>query len=216
MHTSALPVPPEPPSWERNPPAPIDSVNALQDRLALATPKDVLLGMFLESSFTYISETEGRAVAHARRKQILGDQNVVGFFRYPVAALLRLLQLTLSSANPTQDIHRRIEPFGRAAVRIFFDSPVGKTMRLLGGSDAHRMLGTAPAAYVAVSNFGGQQYTRTGERSGVLTFRGDLLGPAWQQGIVKQGLEAMCSVKPQIDVDVKDLMGADYTLTIRW
>jgi len=216
MHTCTPLTTSAPAQRGRAPIIPLDCLDALNARVNIAKPTDVVLGMFLESALTCIAGTEGHGVAEARRRQVLGNQKIVGFFKYPTKDLLKLVQLTLIANGHTQSIEGELERFGRAAVRVFLDSPVGKTMLMLGSIDVQRLLGAAPAAYKAVSSYGEQRYTRTGERSGVMTFRGDLLGPGWQLGILKQGLEQVCKVTPRIDVKVLSLFNSDFDLTIRW
>lgn len=194
----------------------VDHMPALEARLAAATEKDVLLGMFIESSLQHIRETEGTAVADARRREVFGKRSVLSFFRYPVGDLLRLLHLSLTAAGSGQDVGAAIEQYGRAAVRIFFDSPLGKTMLALASADAQRMLSVSIPAYKAVTSFGERQYRPEGECSGVMTVRNDLLGPAWQVGVIREALGTACSVNVEVEIADPSPTRTDYALKIRW
>jgi uncharacterized protein (TIGR02265 family) len=192
----------------------MDTLVALKRRIELATQKDVLLGMFLESSLDNVAKVQGAERADAVRREVTGKKSVVSFFRYPVADLLKIIELGIPPGQ--SDFAAAVQDFGRAGVRYFFDSPVGKTMTMLASTNPHRLISSAASGYKAVSSFGERAYQNTGERSAQMVFKGDLLGPSWHHGVFVQALEAVCSVKPQIAVSDLDQAATDFILSVTW
>jgi uncharacterized protein (TIGR02265 family) len=193
----------------------MDSPKRLQLRVAAATEKDTVLGLFIESTLMRMGALHGAAEAEALRAEVFGKRTVVSFFRYPVADLLRLVDLS-NKRGKAGDYGQGVVEFGRAAVRTFFGSPVGKTMSLLAGSDAHRLLSSAPSAYSAVMSFGERAYENLGPRTARMRFQGDLIGPGWQSGVVAQALEVVAGATPRLTVDVQDAAAATFVIHADW
>jgi uncharacterized protein (TIGR02265 family) len=195
----------------------VDTAEALAQRIAVASAQDVLLGMVFESSLAHVQERHGAALAEVLRHDVLGGRNLVGFLRYPVVDLLRMVERA-GRAPPGggAGFEGLVQGFGAASVQRFFVSPVGRTMVMLAAGNAQRLLQSAPSAYRAVCSFGQRRYTRTGERSAEFVFEGDLLGPAWHTGVVTEALQSTCDVTPRVSASVQDAAGLNFTLRVAW
>ncbi|MFY0527980.1 TIGR02265 family protein [Archangium gephyra] len=195
----------------------MDTSDALQLRIRAATEKDVLLGLFFDSSMENLQRQLGPTEAEALRKEVFGSRSVVSFFRYPVVDLLKLVDLGIkrNKTNP-RVYHDSIQDFGRAAVNYFFDSQAGKMMSFLSGDEPHRLMASSPAAYKAVAAFGERSYERVGPRSGRLICHNEFLGPAWTQGVVEQALLKAAKVNARVRVEVKNPSGSDFIVHVEW
>ncbi|WNG51230.1 DUF2378 family protein [Archangium minus] len=195
----------------------MDSREALNLRIRAATEKDQLLGIFFDSSQENLERMLGPAAAMAVRAEALGSRSIVSFFRYPVADLLKLADLGVQRSKAgTSNYDGSIAEFGRAAVNYFFDSQAGKMMSFLSGDEPHRLMASSPSAYKAVTTFGERTYERVGARSGRLICQGELLGPAWMQGVVEQALLKAAKVTARVRVEVKNTPGTDFTVHVEW
>jgi uncharacterized protein (TIGR02265 family) len=191
----------------------LDLVQALKKRIPLATQKDVIHGMFIENSLTLLGVLKGQPFADQLRQTLMGGKKLVSFFRYPVADLLKVMEAAVEDAPDGAAI---LDEFGANSVRIFFDSPVGKTMLLLASSSPHRLLASAPAGFKASASFGERSYQKETETSGVMETKGDLLGPSWQVGVFKQALGAACAVQAKVEVLTVDEDGLNYSVRVSW
>ncbi|HZI07306.1 MAG TPA: DUF2378 family protein [Archangium sp.] len=195
----------------------MDTSDALQLRIRAATEKDVLLGLFFDSSMENLQRQLGPAEAEALRKEVFGSRGVVSFFRYPVIDLLKLVDLGVKrNKTSPRSYNDSILEFGRAAVNYFFDSQAGKMMSFLSGDEPHRLMASSPAAYKAVAAFGERSYERVSPRSGRLICHGEFLGPAWTQGVVEQALLKAAKVTARVRVEVKNPSGSDFIVHVEW
>lgn len=191
----------------------MDYLAALKQRITLATQKDVIHGMFVENSLTLVSQLKSQQFADDLRTRILGGKKLVSFFRYPVADLLKVMEATVEGAP---DPAALLEEFGANSVRIFFDSPVGRTMLMLASSNPHKLLFSAPAGFRASSSFGERVYKKETDTSGVMETNGDLLGPSWTVGVFKYALGAACNIKVNVEVLNPDAAGLSYHARVTW
>src|SRR5262249_38831947 len=126
---------------------------------------------------------------------------------------LKLMEIAVQDIpdpNPT------LEEFGASAVRIFFDSPVGKTMLLLASSNPHRLLASAPAGFKASASFGDRVYKKESETSGTMVTTGDFLGPSWQSGVFKEALQAACGLKVHVEILSADETAMSHDMRVSW
>jgi uncharacterized protein (TIGR02265 family) len=197
----------------------MDTPEAVRLRIQAASDKDQLVGVFVDSSLAYLRQELGAAVEQSIRTEVFGSRSVVTFFRYPVADLLKLVDLGAKRllAKGVPSYHEALVAFGRMGVRHFFDSQAGKMLSFLAGDNAHRLLSTSPSGYKAVTTYGERVYEKVGERSARLHFRGDFTGPSWQQGVVEQALIMGARVPaPRLRAEVKNPSASDFTIHAEW
>ena len=195
----------------------MDTSEALRLRIQSATDKDVLLGMFFDSSMANLQRQLGPTEAETVRRDVFGSRSIVSFFRYPVADLLTLADAGIKrNKTSARSYHDAISEFGRAAVNYFFDSQAGKMMSFLSGDEPHRLMASSPAAYKAVTSFGERSYERVSPRSGRFICHGELLGPSWMQGVVEQALLKAAKVTARVRMEVKNPSASDFIAHVEW
>jgi len=192
----------------------VDSRKRLQARIAASSQRDVLLGIFFESTIDHMVTTLGVEKADAIRNKIV--KKVISFFRYPVSDLLKLLDGSIPANASDEAFDRAVRQVGRAAVTFFFASPVGKTMTILAGDSPHRLLSSAPSGFKAVTTFGERSYTRLSDNSAQLTFSNDLLGPAWECGVVIEAMAQLCQIEPKLEVKPANESLTDFSIHVSW
>lgn len=192
----------------------MDNRKQLQARISAASQRDVLLGIFFESTIDHMATILGVEKADAIRNKVV--KKVISFFRYPIADLLKLLDGTIPANATDAEFDRGVRDFGRAAVTFFFASPVGKTMTILAGDSPHRLLSSAPSGFKAVTTFGERSYTRLSDTSAQLTFTNDLLGPAWECGVVTEAMSQLCKLEPKLEVKPANENLTDFTILVSW
>jgi uncharacterized protein (TIGR02265 family) len=192
----------------------MDTRKRLEARKSEATQRDVLLGIFFESTLDHMADVMGIQKMEALRPRSL--RKVVSFFRYPVSDLLELLEQSIQGEANDAAFDEAVREYGRAAVTFFFASPVGKTMAMLAGDSPQRLLSSAPSGFKAVTTFGDRDYAKTGETSAVLTFKGDLLGPAWECGVIEQAIIQLTQKTPKVEVKVLNEAASDFSISVSW
>lgn len=185
-------------------------------RLQSCREDEVLAGLFIESTLTYMEKLMGAEAAQAVRREVLGPQPVVGFFRYPASHLLRLVEACVPRMPANESFHQRVASLGRNSMSQFFNSQVGKLMQQLSGGDVHRLLLASGAGYKAVTSYAVPTYERAGERAARLRYVRDMTGPAWGQGVLQEGLRIICKVQLQVRTELLDDMGASYIAHLEW
>jgi uncharacterized protein (TIGR02265 family) len=193
----------------------MDTQSALRQRARASTQKDVLLGLFFESSLAHIERRYGADVQANAKLEIFRNKIPVQFFRYPVGDLLRLVDFVVAP-HGVANYESHIEDFGAAAVTHFLSSPVGKTMTMLAGGNAHRLLSSAPAGYKAVTSFGERNYHRLSENSAEIAFKQELLGPAWQVGVIREALKGVGGVDAKVAIKDCDSDASNFVITCNW
>ena len=183
-------------------------------RIEASSQKDVLLGIFFESTLDHMVATLGAERTDQIRAKVL--RTVVGFFRYPVGDLLKLLLGAVPESATDEEFDATVTGYGRAAVRFFFAFPVGRTMSILAGSNAHQLIASAPSGYKAVTTYGERMYLRRGEQLAEMTFTGELLGCAWQVGVFKEALLQVSGIEPTIEVRLANESASDFVMSVRW
>lgn len=193
-----------------------DTLELLRRRSQACRSEDVLAGLFLESTLAYMEQLAGTQAAQALRKQVLGAQPLVAFFRYPVPTLLRMVEACAQRMPGSEPFHQRVAALGRNSMNQFFASQVGKMLKQFAGSDVHRLLASSSAGYKAVTSYTTPTYERAGERSARLHYARDMPGAAWTEGVLQQGLLLFCEVQLQVRAEPLDELGTHYIAHLEW
>jgi uncharacterized protein (TIGR02265 family) len=196
--------------------APVSEEQAIERRLAMATDDLTIRGTPVEALSRLIREVAGDEMATTVAKEagfagasfnMLQKYSLKQFLRFERAAAQHV-------AGITGGFDEAVFKIGAAAVHLFFDSVAGKTMKLLAGREPHRLLAAVPNGYSVLVNFGEREYQKTGEHSGVFTFRRELLGPVHTAGIFDAALRAVYSVEPTIALEPST--NVDFKFRISW
>ncbi len=133
-------------------------------------------------------------------------------------SLRRFLEFELAAAravaNEIGDFDLALAECAAGAIDLFFDSRAGQAMRNLSGRSPHRMLSSVSVAYQLLVNFGERNWTKTGENTGIFTFRNEMLGCTHIFG----NFEAALTQTYGIDVDYGLVQTSliDFEFHMRW
>jgi uncharacterized protein (TIGR02265 family) len=183
-------------------------------RIALATPRDTLLGMFFTTQVETVRQLRGEEAAR-RCQEACAEQRFVPFFNYPVSAYLRLLRLAaglLESQAGSYD--EALRQLGRRATQQFADSPVGKIGQAVAKKNPRLLLNSIPDAYRVSAHFGKRTVEWTGPTSGRLVARGDFLPGIYQEGMVQLALD-MAQVQDR-RVEARQFATLELEIAFSW
>lgn len=195
---------------------PVSETVAMERRLAMVSDEMTIRGTPVEAMSRLLRESLGESTATTAAK----DAGFTGasFNMLQKYSLKQFLQFERAAAEQLSSIaggyDEAVFKIGAAAVHLFFDSVAGKTMKLLAGREPHRLLSAVPNGYSVLVNFGERQYQKTGEHSGVFTFRHELLGAVHTAGIFDAALRAVYGVEPTIALEATTLV--DFKFRMSW
>jgi uncharacterized protein (TIGR02265 family) len=188
----------------------------LRERIKLLSGEETIRGTPFQAMHDLVARLGGsedvdacRAAAQVAESSfnIMKKYSLRSFLLFEQAAAERL---AIKLGGFEQAVFR----LGAAAVDVFFDSVAGRTMKLLAGREPHRLLGSVSNGYSVLVNFGSRDYLRQSDRSGIFSFRGELLGAVHTAGIFDQALRTVYEVTPQIDVVDAELV--DFKFKLSW
>lgn len=217
-----MPPSAEPPeasqSWGPTLPPPalsLDTPSAVASRLGHASQRDVVAGMFFLSTLEEIGRLASPTVADTARRLALGTtrRSFEPFYRYPVVELLRLMDMGAQLIGG--DYATVLGRFGCAATQTFLDSPMGRTLLLLGGKEPHRLLFTLASGHHAPASFTTRTYERTSSHSAVIHYAAEMLGPSWSAGAIEQAFQAVFGFRPRVHV-LASLDSGELDLLVLW
>ncbi|MBX5480640.1 MAG: DUF2378 family protein [Myxococcaceae bacterium] len=183
-------------------------------RLALATADDTAKGMF----FNGVVQAVGKLVnaqAATTCLAAVGDRKFVDFFNYPIAWFLRLSFTAAELLAPAVGGHESaFRKLGMQATHDFLATGVGKTLLLLAGRDAKRLLTAVPGAFKTAVSYGERRVDFSGNGAGTLTMRRDFMPPAYHEGVLIAVLQAVGAKNVSVVGKAVGPLDADYHL--RW
>ncbi len=189
-------------------------------RLAKSRPENQVPGMFIQAALDSVQalgpEATKRALKHV---EPLGS--LVESYRYPVASVLMVLdelgQMVEANGEPYgHALHRAGMDAGRAYVR----SAMGRlNARMAAATSIHSTLERIPTAAAVAVTFGRHSYRRVGLASGELLFELDLMGLAWNTGMVVASTTAAMGLAPdrlQFEGIPLNEDASSFLLTLHW
>jgi uncharacterized protein (TIGR02265 family) len=160
-------------------------------RLSLASADDCAKGMFFNGALNALATLGGPGVADQCR-QASGIRKYVDFFNYPISSFLNLsftaAKLMERELGGYSAVFHRL---GAQAVTDFLSSSVGKTLLLLAGKDARRLITILPGAFKTSVTYGERSAEFSGHGQCVFTMRRDFMPHPYHEGVLKTVLEAM-------------------------
>jgi|GEM_PF-2411248 len=187
----------------------------LQLRVAQGPDDAHIRGMFLTTALEMVEQHAGVGERRQLVERLLQEEprmmtkSQLGDFNR-----IRLEALPLWVAG-NLDEAKALASVGQVAVDTFFESVAGRTMKLLAGSDPHRLMTAAPPAYeLVVSDGGKRSYTKTSPTSGSFQFSGDWIGPCHHYGVFSASIRQTCGL--EVDIDVEQTTLTDFVLHVRW
>ncbi|WP_224364507.1 DUF2378 family protein [Hyalangium versicolor] len=185
--------------------------------LSLPTPSDTVRGLFINGVLGVVKSHGGEA-ALREVYQLLADKrferSFISFSSYPTADFVKVLVAASQVLAPqfgSPDATAR--HLGASTVRDFLDSMAGRTLMLLSGNSAQKMLSNIPSAYRAASSFGERTVAATGEKSAVVTFRHDFMPLAHTEGVLLAVLQASDVKNPQVRSRSLGTLDSEYDVS---
>ncbi|MGQ0506015.1 MAG: TIGR02265 family protein [Myxococcaceae bacterium] len=196
----------------------MDSSDLLRLRSSQVKEKDEASGMAFEGISKVIERELGMEGLDKLRAQPKHPKRVVSVFKYPMDAFMELALYATQelAAKKKHSFDKVMTAIGSAAVEIFFDNAIGKTMLSLNGNNAQRLLTAAQFAYKTIYTFGERTYEKRGEREGVFRYRGDLAGPALQTGVLTRGLQITTNTDPKCEMKDGSADLSRFALHLKW
>jgi uncharacterized protein (TIGR02265 family) len=203
-------------SLHRAAPLPMSDGGVVQEferRMSLATPRDTTRGLFFNGALASVRAFGGDALAQ-RCQDATGEKRFVDFFSYPVASFLKLsLVASQTLSGQLGGLEAAQRRMGMQATRDFFSSMAGRTLLLLAGEDASRMLANVPSGYRTAVSYGERTVTMTGPKSATLLMKGDFMLPAYTEGVLLSILEAATVKNARAVVRPVGVLDTEYELS---
>jgi uncharacterized protein (TIGR02265 family) len=175
------------------------------------------MGIYFDAAVEHVRRELGAGEAEALLKSGLVPRRLVPLLKYPVADILKLLAASgerlVRAGHAEQEA---LEGVGRGIAKAYLDTPPGKILILANAGNANRVLTNVPAAYKTTFTFGERHYNRLSERTGEMTFQGDLLGSTMSRGIFISGLKLSANVDAQIQVEQESADCTGFKLAMTW
>ena len=174
----------------------MDALRAeLDARIAASRPADSVRGLF----FNVILQVAQERGGPEGYRKVLPSHREVGYSEvrsYPAAEYLTLLYDIValapsSDALTAEEVNATLYECGAASVRRFANGAGQIVFGILGKADPHRLLSHAGSAYSTTVSYGVRTYEKRGEQAGTLSYAGDMLPPAYHQGIIEEALRAL-------------------------
>jgi uncharacterized protein (TIGR02265 family) len=153
--------------------------------------------MFLEATLAS-ARSRGEAVGEQARRQIGESGRLMENYRYPVAWMLAMLDVIGQAAEARGEVYgEALYHTGWEAGQAYTQSTVGRMGARVGAAAGlHRGLEGIPIAASVAVTFGEHSYRRLSHSSGELVFKEDLIGLAWNAGMVVGSVTTALSMGP--------------------
>ncbi|HYO73988.1 MAG TPA: DUF2378 family protein [Archangium sp.] len=153
-------------------------------RIQLATPEDLVSGLFCENAYLAIREMLGREQADSVRAATWPLRPWASFQRYPVAELLRMMDTAadLAEKQGLQSYRQALEEIGGWVTRITQGTPFSRAAHLAVGNDVHERLALSQASARVLVTYGERKYEREGPTHSRLLYKRELMGPSFMLG----------------------------------
>jgi uncharacterized protein (TIGR02265 family) len=192
----------------------MDTRRALLERMALCHSGDRVAGVFLQYALDWV-QAHGSPDALAEARAAVGrPAQVEANAHHPAARLLHLLDVAGRVAQEgRRPFASGLSEVGEVTGRSLFHLPSGSAAVRPADTRLHAALEQLPALTRATCSFGVRTLTRAGPSTACLCIRGDLLGPAWNEGLVRG---ATGEAGLQVDAQVHGPPGCDVDLWLHW
>jgi len=163
----------------------------LEQRLTLATPNDVVRGLFFNSMLELVRRLGDEATME-RCLEASGRQRFLDFFNYPVSSLLRLTYTAGHELGPRYGgFDGALRQLGQQAMRDFLGSLMGRTLRHLAGQDTRTLMSNIQNIYRMTLSYGTRQLVWDGPRRGRLILQRNFIPFPYHEGGLRTTLDQM-------------------------
>jgi uncharacterized protein (TIGR02265 family) len=180
--------------------------------MGLAPESATVRGLIFNAVFKLVAEHQG-GVAAAELRSTISKKPLMDFFAYPARDFLRVLYDAAELLAPRYgSTGAAIYACGAAAVGVFFQSSVGRTLtHIVGRGNPKRLFSSAPTAYSTAVSYGQREYAVLGENRVMLHFRGDMQPTEFHQGMLEEALRAV-GCEGRVEVRKLGLDEAEYII----
>jgi uncharacterized protein (TIGR02265 family) len=198
----------------------MDTRSQLLSRLTSCKREQLIPGVFLQALITS-AESLGPEVASLVRRPISEEGRLVETYRYPVKAMLEMLDVIGQAGQDRGEIYGdALFQCGWVAGVSYVASSMGRIRALVAtATGLHRALEGIPNAASQAVNFGEHSYRRLTSSSGELVFKQDLIGPAWNAGMVVGSIRKAFALEEDrlnFEVRVTDEDASSFLLRVDW
>lgn len=183
-------------------------------RLAKLTPGDTIKGFYLRG-YLEAFRSEGGEELYQRCRALIPDKDLVDFFSYPYAAVMKMGLLGAELLAPK---FGGVQPFlramGRIAVNQYLGSPLGRTFLNLAQPSPRAMLRMLPTAIATTMRFGTRTVTFPSDTQATFACRGDWSPAEANAGAIEAVIAAGKGQSPQMLVRQHSML--DYDLEATW
>jgi uncharacterized protein (TIGR02265 family) len=163
----------------------------LRSRLAAVHPGDNALGLFFTTVFQFVEQQAGPSVlAQLRTGELAKDISELRM--YPARDFLHLIfrtaDLLEARLGSPQAVFRAC---GENSMARYKSGPGRFLFSVLARGDPHKLFSMAQIGYNTAVTYGRREYQILGPRSGVLRAHGDMMPPAYHEGILIGALKLM-------------------------
>jgi uncharacterized protein (TIGR02265 family) len=187
-------------------------VQEREQRMEIAPEGATVRGLIFNAVFKLVTQNLGETAA-AELRATIAKKPLVDFFSYPVRDFIQVLYGAGELLAPRYgSVEDAIRACGAAAIGVFFQSSVGKTLtHIIGKRDPKRLLSSSPTAYGTAVSYGQREYSALGERRVRLYFRGDMQPVEFHQGLLEEALRVV-GCPGRVEVNKVSLEEAEYLI----
>lgn len=194
----------------------MDSRERVALRIQETSEKDMLAGFFFVAELAYVSGLSGDDKAQALVRDVMGDQEVSPHIRYPVAWFLEIASRASLFPGAPEDFDAFMRGLGTTVLQRASRSPMAKAMTALSKGDPHAYLHGTTVARETIIGFGERTYEKTGERSCMMHYRDEFLGPSCLSGMLRVAAEVVTHVQLSMVATVENKSASSYSLACSW
>ena len=193
----------------------VDTLEALRRRRARAGASETTSGIFFQSIVDCVRARRG-APQVEELLQGLKSRRWLGPLRYPVTDYLQLLEKGLLLIGTEAEFNDNLIQLGVDASRVFRESPVGQLFVRTNAGAVHRVMAGVRLAYATTSSYGERSYERLKDKEGLLSVKGDWVGPAGALGAILGGVPVIAESTLNATVESVADDGASYNIRVTW
>ncbi len=163
----------------------------LTARMTAVQPKDTALGLFFTTVFSLIEQQAGpQVVAQVRSGELAKDYSELRM--YPLKDFLQLIFTTAEVLEgylgSTEAVFRAC---GEHSMNRYQSGPGRFLFSVVARGDPHKLFSLAQIGYSTAVNYGRREYKAISPKSGVLQVQGDVVPPAYHEGVILGALKVL-------------------------
>ncbi|WP_224240144.1 TIGR02265 family protein [Hyalangium gracile] len=181
-------------------------------RLTAVHPGDNALGLFFTTVFHLVEQQAGpAALTKLRTGELAKDYSELRM--YPVKDFLHLLFSVADLLEPRLGSPEAVfRACGETSVTRYNSGPGRFLFNVLARGDPHKLFSMAQVGYNTAVTYGRREYQVISPKSGVLRANGDMIPPAYHEGILIGSLKLL-NVQGRARARVQGIDRVEYDIT---